>query len=140
VALLAFAACDAVLGNAIRTRAFLSSSIDRDVALEMSKAIVEVDGVLIAFAGVLATLVLGEVRAQAHLLDLSRSIWVLVSVFLSAFFFLLSILLSLAVMFGLHDNKPASSMGFFPPLSFLLYGICLLCVLASGAVMRLPSP
>jgi hypothetical protein len=45
---------------------------------------------------------------------------------------------SLSGMSGLHDNLLVDSRDFFVPLYFLIYGVCFLCVVASGAVVREP--
>jgi hypothetical protein len=62
-AVLAALVIDVGLYHALDTGILFSTSIDRDVAWEMLKAIVEVDGFFIGFAGVLATLVLSGAPA-----------------------------------------------------------------------------
>jgi hypothetical protein len=130
----------AALTYAVATGVFLSKLVDRDVAVEMFKAIIQVDGFLIGFAGVLATFVLAEVgrRSIAFSVSQPHRIYVLASLFLSASFLLLSIMFSLSGMSGLHDNLLVDSREFFVPLYFLIDGVCFLCVVASGAVVREP--
>jgi hypothetical protein len=135
-ALLVFFCVEAMLTYAFEMGLFLSSPIDRDVALEMLKSIVEVDGFLIGFGGILATLAVGE--AWSPLVALMRRVWALYFLFASALFFLASILSSLAAMSSLHDNVPAGSMIFLLPLFFLVGGVCLLCIVAGGAAIRPP--
>jgi hypothetical protein len=61
---------------------------------------------------------------------------VLLSLFTSVGFLLLSIVFSLSGMSGLHDSLSVDSGNFFFPLDFLITGVCFLCAVASGAVVR----
>lgn len=129
-----------VLALAVANGVFFSKLVDGDVAVEMYKAIIQVDGFLIGFAGVLVTFVLAEMGRDSIAFSLSqpRRLYVLASLFVSASCLLLSIMLSLSGMSGLHDNLLVDSGIFFIPLYFLIYGVCFLCVVGSGAVMREP--
>ena len=129
-----------VLAYALVTGVFLSKLVYRDVAVEMFKAIIQVDGLLIGFAGVLATFVLAEVGRRSFAFSVSQPqrIFVLGSLFLSAGFLVLSVMFSLSGMSGLHENLLVDLREFFLPLGFLIYGVCFLYGVASGVVVREP--
>lgn len=108
----------------------------RDVAMEMRRTIIELDGVLIGFAGLVGTMIftrpIGEEREKREALSAT-----LVSVFMSVCFLVISIFLAMySLAYTYSQSATLVDSSFELSAAFLICGVdalSVLVVVGSGA-------